>query len=110
LGRTSISSSSGNQSTLYLPLLAFLYCQPGGRYRTWFTVAITLLCALPTVFPLFMSFYGFPDHTAASNEAMRNANPYLYWVFLIQRPMVAPLLLGQICWTELIKSPAPKSV
>ena len=89
--------------TLYLPLLIFLYCREDGRYRNWWMCGIASLTALPTVFPFFMHLYGFANHGAATLEAMKNANTTLYWLFLLHKPLVAPLLLAQILWCEIIR-------
>ncbi|MEY4065167.1 MAG: hypothetical protein RIR26_1375 [Pseudomonadota bacterium] len=86
--------------TLYLPLLAFMYCEESGRYRNGWTVVLAFLAASPTVFPLILKIYEFPNAKLASNDAMRNANPFLYWLFLLHKPILAPLLLARIFYVE----------
>lgn len=86
--------------TLALPLLAFLYCHESGRYRTAFTAVIAMIAAAPTVFPLIMGLHGFPTTGAANHAAMKAANPFLFWIYLLHKPIIAPLILVQVFWVE----------
>lgn len=87
-------------ATLYLPLLLFLYAH-NKSYRNWFFVSIAVLLALPTVYPLFGIFYGLDTPKLASSDAMYQVNPWLYFTFLLHKPLCNFLLLGHILKTEL---------
>ncbi len=86
--------------TLYVPLYLYLYTRPDGAYRNRVTVALILLAACPTVFPIFKWLYAIPDKVPSSDQ-MLLANPFLYGIWLVQKPILSMLTAGLIGWREL---------
>ncbi len=84
--------------SLYLPMLAFLYTDK--RYRTPWFVFLCLLAALPTTFGLYSWIGNISDPHTASQSALRSASPLIFYSYLLQRPILLPLLIGTVIWKE----------
>jgi len=92
---TSQGRSHEYHLTLYVPLLAYLYTREDGAYRTRWTVALILLAACPTVFPLFKWIYGYPENLVSTDRLIQLNRP-LHWFYLVQKPIVSLLTFGTI--------------
>lgn len=90
--------------TLLVPVMLCLWSLPGGRYRTWWMVALAIAAAAPTTWIIFKYYYKFPNPQIGSCELMLSTNRSLYYAFLWHKPVAALLLAATIAWTETFKS------
>lgn len=85
--------------TLLVPVMLGLWSLPGGRYRTWWVVALAVAAAAPTTWVIFKYHYGI-ENSIRSCDLMLSHNAPLYELFLWHKPATALLLASTIAWTE----------
>lgn len=90
--------------TSALPVLLFLWCGRGERYRKAWALIVTTLLMLPTTWYWLRHSpaYGIGKLGYSLDFARARAEtPGIFWAFLLQRPVGVALLFLGIFWTEL---------
>jgi hypothetical protein len=98
-------------ATVLVPVFAYLWTEPRGRYRNPWVALLCVSAALPTTWPIFIHALDLAGPGPDSFAFMEDKSPLLFNLFIAQKPLTAILLALTIAFTELrprrAEAPAP---